>query len=207
MKKLIPFVVLLTGVLSARGQAVDFRNNQTDFVPVRDRDVYFSDMVTPLGSSFGYVGTNFQARLLYGANAASLQPATYVTPARFRNVTGGVALAGTWTGGNRTLAGFTYGDTVTLVVQVWEAGPDRPGGLPGRTYDEAVAQGAAYAFSSPFTYTIAGPGSATTAFYMNNLSSFGCIPEPSVFALGAVGLIAMVLLRTRDNAIRNHGNP
>src|SRR5688500_148530 len=100
MKKLIPFMALLIGVASAIGQAVDFRNSQTDFVPVRDRDIYFPDGVTPLGSSFGYTGTNFQARLLYGANASSLQPATYVVPARFRNVTSGIPLAGTWTGGN-----------------------------------------------------------------------------------------------------------
>jgi hypothetical protein len=188
---------------SAMGQAVDFRNNQTDFPTPADRDVYFPDYSTPLGSSFGYVGTNFQARLLYGSNASSLQPATYVTPARFRNVTGGVALAGTWTGGNRTLAGFTFGDTVTLVVQVWDAGPDRVGGVPGRTFDDARATGLFWGESAPFTYTIAPPGSATTAFYMNNFRSWGMVPEPSVFALGVVGFIAMVLLKNRRNSIRN----
>lgn len=197
MKKLIPFMALLIGVGSAFGQAVDFRNNQTDFTPARDRDVYFGDMTTPLGSSQGYVGTNIQARLMYGAGASSLQPATYVTPARFRNVTGGIALAGTWTGGNRTLAGFTYGDTVTLVVQVWDAGADRPGGLAGRTYDEAVAQGLLWGQSAPFTYTVAGPGSATTAFYMNNFGSFSLVPEPSVIGLGLIGAGALFMLRRR----------
>jgi len=67
-------MVLLIGVVSALGQAVDFRNQQTDFSPVRDRDVYFSDMTTPLGSSQGYVGTNLQARLMYGAGASSSSP-------------------------------------------------------------------------------------------------------------------------------------
>jgi hypothetical protein len=196
MKKLIPFMALLIGVVSAFGQAVDFRNNQTDFNPVRDRDVYFADG-TPLGSSQGYIGTNFQARLMYGTGTSSLQPATYVTPARFRNVTGGIALAGTWAGGNRTLAGFTYGDTVTLVVQVWDAGADRVGGAAGRSFDEARTGGHLYGESLPFTYVIAGPGSATTAFYMQNLGSFSLVPEPSVIGLGLIGIGALFMLRRR----------
>jgi hypothetical protein len=198
MKKLIPFMALLIGVVSAFGQAVDFRNNQTDFTPTtRDRDVYFPDGTTPLGSSFGSIGTNFQARLMYGTGASSLQPATYVTPARFRNVSGGVALAGTWAGGNRTLAGFTYGDTVTLVVQVWDAGADRVGGAAGRSFDEARTGGHLYGESLPFTYVIAGPGSATTAFYMQNLGSFSLVPEPSVIGLGLIGIGALFMLRRR----------
>jgi hypothetical protein len=197
MKKLIPFMVLLTGVVTAMGQAVDFRNNQTDFTPAADRDVYFPDMTTPLGSSFGYVGTNLQARLLYGTSAGSLQPATYVTPARFRNVTGGIALAGTWAGGNRTLAGFTYGDTVTLVVQVWDAGPDGAAGTAGRSFDQARASGLLWGESTPFTYVVAGPGSATSAFYMQNFRSFSLVPEPSVIGLGLIGIGALFMLRRR----------
>ena len=59
------------------------------------------------------------------------------------------------------------------------------------------------------TYTIPGPGSSPTAFYMDNFRWFGpltCIPEPSVFALGAVGFIAMVLLKNSRASVRNRGN-
>jgi hypothetical protein len=189
-------MVLLIGVASAFGQAVDFRNQQTDFTPARDRDVYFPDG-TPLGSSQGFIGTNFQARLMYGTAAGSLQPATYVTPARFRNVTAGLSFAGVWTGGNRTLAGFTFGDTVTLVVQAWDAGPDRVGGGAGRSFDEARTGGHLYGESLPFTYTIPGAGSATSAFYMNGLGSFTLVPEPSVIGLGLIGIGALFMLRRR----------
>jgi hypothetical protein len=186
MKKLIPLMVLLVGVSGAMAQIVDFRNNQTDFTPsTADRDVYDVGMTLPL------VGTNFQARLLYGDAASSLQPATYVSPARFRNVTTGAATAGTWQGGNRTLAGFTPGQTVTLQVQVWD------GGTSGRTYDEARAQGGLYGFSAPFTYTIAAPGSAPSAYYMQELRAFSLVPEPSVIGLGLIGVGALFMLRRR----------
>lgn len=182
MKKLIPFLVLLLGVTGAVAQTVDFRNNQTDFpAPAADRDVYNLDMTTPL------VGTNFQARLLYGTDASSLQPATYVTPARFRNVTPGALLAGTWQGGARTLVGFAAGHTVTLVVQAWDAGDGTI------RFEDAAIRGQ----SDPFSYTIAAPGSAPTAFYMSNFRSFSLVPEPSVIGLGLIGVGALFLLRRR----------
>jgi hypothetical protein len=171
---------------SVVAQSVDFRNNQTDFPTTADRDVYCG-LVGPL------VGTNFQARLLYGTSPGSLQPATYVTPARFRNLTTGAILAGTWTGGNRTLAGFTYGDTVTLVVQVW----DSTGEL---TFDQARAAGFLSGESAPFTYTIAGSGSAPTAFYMDNFRAFGplsCIPEPSAIGLFLTAGLGWLVVRRR----------
>lgn len=169
-------------------QIVDFRNNQTDFPTPADRDVYYTDMVSPL------VGTNFQARLLYGADASSLQPAVYITPARFRNITTGALNAGTWVGGNRTLSGFMSGDIVTLQVQVWDSTGDL-------TFDQAKAGGFLWAHSALFTYTIPGADADPREFYMDNFRSMpGLIPEPSVVALGAIGALAMLLLKVRRRA-------
>jgi hypothetical protein len=193
----ISIAIALTGMCCVKAQVVDFRNNQTDFPTVADRDVYSGTVFLPL------VGTNFHARLLYGPDASSLQPATYVTPAPFRPITPGLALAGTWTGGNRTLTGFMAGQIVTLQVQVWDAGP----GPNFRTFEDARASGLLWCESAPFPYTIPAPGSFPTAFYMDNLRSFCYIPEPSVVALGAVGFFAMVLLKNRRHSIRNRGNP
>jgi hypothetical protein len=162
-----------TAPAGAQGE-VEFRNSQPDFPTPRDRDVYNVDTFTPL------VGTNFQARLLYGTDAANLQPATYATPARFRNVTAGVALAGTWSGSasRRILNGFPPGSTATLVVQVWEAGPDAgPGGVPGRTFEQARGGLGLWGESSPFTYTVPATDAPFTAYYMDNFIAFaigGC---------------------------------
>lgn len=176
MKPLLVWPValhLIISAITASAQGtVDFRNNQNDFAFSADRDVYNTDMVAPL------VGTNFQARLLYGTDASNLQPATYATPARFRNVTTGAAIAGTWVGSRRTLEGFAPGSTATLVVQVWEAGPDAgPGGIPGRTFEQARRGLGLWGESRPFTYTVPPTNSFAQAFYMDNLRAFaigGC---------------------------------
>jgi hypothetical protein len=190
MKKLIPLMTLLVGVSGALAQGlVDFRNNQTDFPTAgQDRRVYNLDGTTPL------VGTNFQARLLYGTDAASLQPATYATPSRFNNITTGSTRAGTWIGGNRTLTGFTPGSTVMLQVQLWDAGA----GATGRTYDEALAAGLAHGESLVFAYTVPPTGTLNPQpYYMDNLRSFQIVPEPSVIGLGLVGIGALFMLRRR----------
>jgi hypothetical protein len=188
-------LVLAVGICSAAAQGlVDFRNNQTDFPTSGvDRRVYNIDGSTPL------VGTNFQARLLYGSDAASLQPATYTTPSRFNNVTTGATRAGTWIGGNRTLTGFAPGSSVSLQVQVWDAGP----GATGRTFDEAAAAGLFACASLVFSYTVPPAGTLNPQpYYMDNLRSIQCIPEPSVIALGVVGLAGALLLRNRHSRSR-----
>jgi len=190
MKKLIPLMVLLVGVSGAMAQGtVNFRNNQTDFPTGIDRDIYAADMVTPL------TGTNFQARLVFGSDPASLQPATYTTPARFRAVTTGNSLAGTWSGDTRTLPGYAPGSTVMLQVQVWDS-------TGGRTWDEVHnANGAAGAFgqSAVFSYTVPPAGTLNPQpYYLDNLRSFSIIvPEPSVIGLGLIGVGALFMLRRR----------
>jgi hypothetical protein len=184
---LAPIVMITLLSIAATAQIVDFRNTQVDYPTPADRDVYFPDM-TPL------IGTNFQARLLYGSDPSNLQPATYSSPARFRNVTPGVAVAGTWVGSNRTLAGFTYGDTVTLVVQVWDAGPDSAPGTPGRTFDQARNGGQLWMQSSPFAYQIPPPGSDIQKYYMDGfrgIRPLSCPPPGRISIVEANGQIQL----------------
>jgi hypothetical protein len=135
------------------------------------------------------VGTHHVAHLYYGADANSLAPVT-TNPARFRNIPNTDPLAGTWIGGTRTLTGFTPGDVVTLQVRVW----DSTGGL---TYDQARAVGLFWGVSQTFTYRIPAPGSLPSDYYIENFRSFVLIPEPSVIALGAIGVVALLAIRRR----------
>jgi hypothetical protein len=150
---------------TAVAQTVDFNNNR-NFPTPADRRVYNVDM-QPL------VGTNFLARLVYGPDASNLQPTGQA--ARFRTVAPSDPLAGTWSGGTRTLTGFSPGQTVTLVVQVWDV-------YSGPTYETASMR----MQSAPFLYTIPLPGSAVTAYYIDNfrgIRPLSCpIPGPLAIA-------------------------
>jgi len=160
---------------------VDFNNNRNFQTATNEsRLVFYSD-----GTRL--VGTNYAAQLYYGADAASLQPVT-TAPARFRPPT--TTAPGTWSGGNRTLTGFTAGMTVILQVAVWDTSV-------GLTFDQARAAGVWWTQSSPFTYTIPAAGSPPAAFYMENLRGFTCIPEPSIIGFGLVGGLTMLLFRRR----------
>jgi hypothetical protein len=182
MKKLIPFLVLLAGVSGALAQVVDFNNNRTFTTATNE-----SRLVYGPGGTVPLVGTNFAAQLFYGADAASLQAVT-TAPSRFRVPTTGSP--GTWAGGNRTLTGFTAGQTVTLLVRAWDINA-------GATYDAARAAGGLVGESTPFTYQIPAAGSPPTAFYIENLRAFSLVPEPSVIGLGVIGLGALCMLRRR----------
>lgn len=183
MKKLIPFMVLLAGVTSALAQGVvNFNNNVLAEPP--DRTVYGPDMMTSL------VGTNFVAQLLYGTTADSLTPHTQT--AFFRVAT--TTQPGTWSGGNRTLAGAGgVGTTIFLQVRAWDAGPNR-----NISYDEAFATGRLYGFSDVFSYSqVLSSPPASTDTQMLNFRSFSLVPEPSVIGLGLIGIGALFMLRRR----------
>jgi len=165
--KLVALLLLLFGSPLLGQGVVDFNNNRV-FATEANRLVYnFFINPTPL------VGTNYFAQLFYGTDAASLQPVT-TAPARFRVPT--TSVPGTWSGGNRTLTGFTEGMIVTLMVVAWDSNF-------GLTFDQARAAGGWWAQSTPFTYTIPVTGSPPLAFYMENFRSFACIPEPSALLL------------------------
>jgi hypothetical protein len=154
-------VVLLLLPVFARGQQVNFNNSILAEPP--DRTVYMGDMETPVVGSDTSMPATFVAQLYYGDDASNLNPITAIGPARFRPGTIGPGL---WLGGNRTLTGFSVGDSVTLQVRAWDAA-----GV-GRTYDQTRAAGGMYGESVPFTYLIPPAAGPSTNYYMYNFRSF-----------------------------------
>jgi len=176
MKKLIPFLALLVGTATALAQGTVSFVNSGAFPTAADRNVYLdrADGTAPIQ----IVGTNYSVQLWYGADASSLQ-AHSAAPSRFRATT--TSSPGTWSGGTRTLEGFTAGQVVTFQLRAF----DNTGG-PG------VGQ------SDIFTYTIPAAGSPPAQFLMDNFRSFTVlVPEPSVIGLGLIGVGALVWLRRR----------
>lgn len=191
MKKLIPFLVLLVGTASAFAQGiVNFNNNVLISTNPGAPSVLvrLPDMSTPVA------GTGYVARLLYSTDGgASFIPHT-ANPSLFRPV--GVAPAGTWIGGNRTLAGAGgVGIPVMLMVQSW----DRTGN-PALTFDEARQQGRLWGVSDVYIYTQRQSIPSSPADqWMHEFRGFSMVPEPSVIGLGLIGAGALFFLRRRKS--------
>ena len=188
MRTVIVWLGLAGGAAAAYGQTftpqVDFNNHRT-YATVRDRDVYNPLDCTPL------VGTQYRAQLYYGADAGSLQAVT-AAPATFRdpaNIPAGSPLPGTWIGGTRVLTGFAAGQIVILQVRIWDS-------TTGADYASAGVRGE----SATFTYQVPPAAALPSAYYLENLSSFGCIPEPSMIGLSVLGAGALLVAyrRTRN---------
>lgn len=102
-------------------------------------------------------------------------------PVAFRSGTG----AGYFTGGGLTVDNVAAGANGTFMVKAWI-------GAAGSTYDTAAIKGASAEFSAKTGGDGAPPSPATTLL---GLTSFTLVPEPSVLALGAIGLAALLLRR------------
>lgn len=186
MKKLIASLVLVGAMASqAQDWEVIFGNANLPSTTAHPERRVFADRMggTPL------VGTNYQAILLYGTSASSLNPAQ--GPTRFRGTAGPV---GTWVNATRTLTGVgnTPGTTVQMQVAVWDI-------LQFPTYAAALAGGGVLGRSAVFSYTIPTPPLGPDAQDLLNFDGFA-IPEPSVIGLGLVGAAALFMLRRRKAA-------
>lgn len=185
MKKLIPLLILVGAMAShAQDWEVVFGNaNLPSTTAHPDRLVRNQDG-TPL------VGANYQAVLLYGTSATSLQPAQ--GPQRFRGTAGPV---GTWLNANRTLTGIgtTPGTVVQLRVDVFDINQFA-------NYAAAVTGGGILGQSAVFSYTIPQAPLGPDAQDLLNFDGFRIVPEPSVIGLGLVGVTALFLLRRRKAA-------
>jgi len=180
MKKLIPLLAMVTAMTSfAQDHVVNYNNANLSSPP--DRLVR-----NPAGG--GLTGTNYQAVLLYGASASSLNPAQ--APARFRVST--TLQPGTFQGGDRTLTGLgnTPGTQVAMQVAVFDINSFA-------TYAAAVAGNGILGRSAVFTYTIPTPPLGPGATDIVTFSGFSIVPEPSVIGLGLVGAAALFMLRRR----------
>src|SRR5687767_3745423 len=146
MKKLIPFLVLLVGATGALAQVVSFRNTDAFTTTTTNSTSGVADRLVRNQGGALLVGTQYRAQLYYGATAGSLNPVTS-NPVSFRDPAGAAGLEGTWSGANRTLTGFSAGQTVILQVRAWDA-------TGGATFDTAGLKGQ----SSTFAYTIPAAG-------------------------------------------------
>ena len=84
------------------------------------------------------------------------------------------------------LPGLPRGLTATLQVKVWDFSQ-----FP--TYEDAVGIGTTGA-SVPFTYRVPPSFTLPTDYYMEGLQAFALVPEPSVLALGLIGVVSLLLL-------------
>jgi len=109
----------------------------------------------------------------------------------FRSTT--TTLPGTWdTAPNATvvLDGILIGMTTKLQVRVWDS-------AEYSSWQDAMNRNGKHGESAIFDYTVPQPGSPGSAFSLENLRAFGVVPEPSVIALAAIGLGALLLRRRK----------
>jgi len=185
MKKILALASLLVVSQAA------FADGSVNF---NNKDVSPAPLVTD-ASGANLVGQNYVAQLYFGAGGAAEGSLTAVATAasKFRVAT--TTLPGTWSGGTRTITGFSAGDTVTLQVRVW----DTTFGADFATASAAV--GAQSGASGLFTYKIPAATDPPAALLMTGLQAFQLkvtppnVPEPSTLALGALGLGALLLRR------------
>jgi hypothetical protein len=182
MKKLIAMVGLVAVGLSAYGQGtVLFQNVGPGLnAPVTQT----SGVLVPAGNSF-------TAELLVGGTADALTPVAGTT---------GFAQAGYFLGGTKTLDGFAPGAQPFFQVRVWE----NFGGTI-LTYDAAVAAGGAQYGNTTFQLGNGQAGSASLgggspplpAPALVGMTGFSLVPEPSTYALLALGAAALFLRRRK----------
>lgn len=182
MKSLLLVAALsLAGAASVKAQGlVDFRNRITGTIDA----AVFRDTVGGTLLS----GANFVANLWYGTTAGSLAPIADVA-APFRTGTG----AGYWNAGTdstRVLPGIAPGSTVFLQVRVWDS-------ATGATYDLAKAAGGLWGDSNVFSVTAGGGSPPTAPAALVGLNQFALVPEPSTYALMALGACALLFRRRK----------
>jgi len=153
--------------------------------------------------SSNYAGANIsglRAQLYYGASTVnSLAGMVAVTdaPASWRASTS--ANAGSWLGGGRTLVGFNGGETVNLMIVVWDINQAADGriaaGGVGTTYNGL------YGSSGVFSYTVPTGNPAPSAFLPANQPAFSLnytpVPEPTTMVLAGLGAAALMIFRRR----------
>lgn len=193
-KTLLTFAISALAVCASFAQGtVNFNNTATTFNDGVDRFVY------NVGGQTRLTGQNYAAALYFGTAADSITSLavlnatdTSLTAARgtFRAAT--TTLPGTWSGGgSRTLLGAGPGTLVFMQVRVWDH-------TLFASYDAAKAGGGIYGQSDTFEYRIStSPTPPPSDLVMANLRRFELVPEPSVIALGVLGLGSLLLFRRR----------
>lgn len=194
MKKLaIVLLTLSVGVQVALSQGTVNFNNSVSFGDTIDRRVYLDTV-----GGTRLVGVNWAAAVYYGSSESSITKVATagdgsVAQSRglFRAVDPTTTFAGTWSGGNRTIADANAGDTVWLQIRVWDITKFADYGL-------ALAAGDRVGQSAAFQYTLSSASPIPPSdLLMKNMRAFALVPEPSTIALGVLGLGSLLLFRRK----------
>jgi hypothetical protein len=169
-------------------------------------EVYFGNRVLPPArlvlDSFGQpiVGTNFIAQLLYETT-----PETFIAHPEIARFYPSAEFQGWWVGGFRNLAGAGGVNVpVRMQIRAWDGGFGGTTEIPSITFDEAVIMGNQWGVSEIFVYTQEQDGPDPDDFWMKNFQGFSLVPEPSAWALFALGMGCLVW-RHRKRGMRDGG--
>jgi hypothetical protein len=184
MKRILAGIACLALSVGAFAQGtVLFSNTQSALGVAGGAPVFDVDGTTRLA------GAEYLAQLFAGPDANSLQP-WGVDASPFRTGAG----AGFWNPGadaTRVIGTVAPGAEATIVVRAWEA-------AGGTSFDAAVAAGAKWGESAAFTVATGGVGAPPTLpSPLVGLTSFSLVPEPSTYALLALGAAALFLRRRK----------
>src|SRR5688572_8474779 len=145
----------------------------------------FSAPITDVDGTTRLAGSRYMAELLAGTSASSLAPVGSATPL----LSGGGA--GFVNGGVVTIATVAPGATAFFQVRAWDT-------TRGNTYALAQAAGAGYGFSNIFSGPTGGVGTPPSSpTSLAGLQAFSLVPEPSTYALLALGGAAMFFRRRK----------
>ncbi|MBA4148476.1 MAG: PEP-CTERM sorting domain-containing protein [Verrucomicrobia bacterium] len=178
MKKflIIAFASLLSVSAFAQG-TVNFNNSASSLI---------IDPRTGVGAA---AGGAFTVALYWGvAGTTDASALVQIGATGLVNPTPGRYSAGTRTTG----VGTAPGANAVFQVRAWETSG-------GSTWDQALASGVYYGSSALFTSATGGAGEPPSAAVSLSATvpGFTMVPEPSTFALGALGLGALLMVRRR----------
>jgi hypothetical protein len=186
MKKL-----LLIAVLNLAAASMVFAQGQINF-DNRASVIGHAALVTSQQSGLGLAGADGWVANLYDAANPSAGAIVVEGPALFRNT---ATTLGTFAGAVRNFVNsVANGQTLSLIIRVWNTN------LGDFAANQAVGVGGA---SSPFSYTVPAVGAPPGQLVMANLQGFSVntvpvtVPEPSVIALGVIGVGALLLRRRK----------
>jgi hypothetical protein len=182
-QRLVGLLCVITAVGAFGQGTIDFRNRNTTVTPNVDAPI------SDIGGATRLSGAAFVAQLMVGATATSLTAVG--TPSPFRTGTG----AGYWDFGTDFTRTTTLpaGSAAFFLIQVWEASAG--------SYAAAVAGGFKHGQSNsgaaqPITLgNFGSPPSVPAA--LAGLQSFSLVPEPTTYALMALGACALLFRRRK----------
>jgi hypothetical protein len=185
MKRILAGVACLALCVGAIAQGTVNFNNSPATVGGTGAPIFDVDGVTRLE------GTGYLAQLFAGPDANSLS--AWGDALSFRTGTGAGFFNTTGVNTSRTILTVAPGAVATIEVRAWETA-----GGTYTSYDAAFAGGAAHGRSDIFTVATGGGGTPPApAANLVGLTSFSLVPEPSTYALLALGAAALFLRRRK----------